>query len=158
VLTPAEAAQLQQPAMAVTVAAPTSAAEAAATAALNLGAAAGSTSSKESAGLIMHARRLSGGGSLKLMSNLKAIDEEGDKPVHIIQTDSAVTEVYGHGLTIIRATGSTRKVQAWCGSAMCRCSGCMGRVAVPGLNHRCVPCCYQPTTSAAARWAAASHC
>jgi hypothetical protein len=51
-------------------------------------------------------------GALKMVSNLKAIEEEGDKPVHVIQTDNAVTEVYGHGLTIIRATDSVKKVGA----------------------------------------------
>lgn len=50
-------------------------------------------------------------GAMKMVSNLKAIDEEGDKPVHVIQTDNAVTEVYGHGLTIIRATDSVKKVR-----------------------------------------------
>jgi hypothetical protein len=48
---------------------------------------------------------------MKMVSNLKAIEEEGDKPVHVIQTDNAVTEVYGHGLTIIRATDSVKKVR-----------------------------------------------
>jgi hypothetical protein len=59
---------------------------------------------------------MSGGGSMKMVSNLKAIEEEGNKPVHVIRTDTAVTEVYGHGLTIIRATDSVKKVGLW-GSA-----------------------------------------
>jgi hypothetical protein len=96
-MTPTEAAQL--------AATP---AEAAANAALNLGAA-GAVPGQE--GMVMHARRLSGGGAMKMVSNLKAIEEEGDKPVHVIQTDNAVTEVYGHGLTIIRATDSVKKVR-----------------------------------------------
>lgn len=99
VLTPAEAAQ---------VAPATAATAAAANAGLNLGGAAGRPGQE---GLVMHARRLSGGGNMKLVSNLKAIEEEGDKPVHVIQTDNAVTEVYGHGLTIIRATDSVKKVR-----------------------------------------------
>jgi len=98
-MSPTEAAQLATPA------------EAAANAALNLGQAAGAAGAAQE-GLVMHARRLSGGGNMKLVSNLKAIEEEGDKPVHVIQTDNAVTEVYGHGLTIIRATDSARQVRA----------------------------------------------
>jgi hypothetical protein len=113
-MTPTEAAQL--------AATP---AEAAANAALNLGAA-GAVAGQE--GVVMHARRLSGGGAMKMVSNLKAIEEEGDKPVHVIQTDSAVTEVYGHGLTIIRATDSVKKVRVACLSRLrnqvIACSSC----------------------------------
>jgi hypothetical protein len=98
---PTEAAQL----------APTPA-EVAANAALNLGSVSGGPAPGQE-GLVLHARRMSGGGSMKMVSNLKAIEEEGDKPVHVIQTDTAVTEVYGHGLTIIRATDSVKKVGVW---------------------------------------------
>lgn len=100
VMSPTEAAQL--------AATP---AEVAANAALNLGSASGGAAVGQE-GLVMHARRMSGGGNImKMVSNLKAIEEEGDKPVHVIQTDTAVTEVYGHGLTIIRATDSVKKVR-----------------------------------------------
>lgn len=106
-LAPADAAQLQKQ--------PSSAAEAVANAALNLGPGAAASGSGQE-GVVMHARRLSGGGSIKMLSNLRAIEEEGDKPVHVIQTDNAVTEVYGHGLTIIRATDSVKKVCCFGGS------------------------------------------
>lgn len=85
-----------------------SAAEAGATAMLNL------KNSGASEGVMLHAKRLSGGGgSMKLVCNLKAIKEETDKPVHVIETETAVTEVYGDGLTIIRSAQSCRKVRCW---------------------------------------------
>ena len=60
-------------------------------------------------GVVMHARRLSGGGgSMKVMCNMEAISE--DAPVHVISTEANVTEVYGDGLTIIRAVAARKKV------------------------------------------------
>jgi hypothetical protein len=82
-----------------------STAEAAANAALNL-------QGNGDAVSVVHAKRLSGGGaSMKLMCNLKAIKEESDKPVHVISTETAVTEVYGDGLTIIRSAHSCKRVR-----------------------------------------------
>lgn len=82
-----------------------SAAEAAANVALSIGGCAADGI------MVQHAKRLSaGGGHMKLVSNLKAIKEDPEKPVHVIQTDSAVTEVYGHGLTIIRSAQSAKRV------------------------------------------------
>ena len=40
-------------------------------------------------------------------NSLDAITED-DKPLHVITTDMAVTEVYGDGLTIIRAAPGCR--------------------------------------------------
>jgi hypothetical protein len=93
-----------EPMSAAEAAAVPSTAEAAANAALNLQ---GTTDAVS----VVHAKRLSGGGaSMKLMCNLKAIKEETDKPVHVISTETAVTEVYGDGLTIIRSAASCKRV------------------------------------------------
>jgi hypothetical protein len=93
-----------EPMSAAEAAAVPSTAEAAAIAALNL-------QGCEDAVSVVHAKRLSGGGaSMKLMCNLKAIKEETDKPVHVISTETAVTEVYGDGLTIIRSAQSCKRV------------------------------------------------
>ncbi|KIY93850.1 protein tyrosine phosphatase domain containing 1 [Monoraphidium neglectum] len=60
-------------------------------------------------GFVMHARRLSGGGgSMKLLCNPLDAIKEDDRPMHIITTEMAVTEVYGDGLTIIRAAPGCR--------------------------------------------------
>jgi hypothetical protein len=59
--------------------------------------------------LVMHARRLSGGGgSFKVVCNGLVAIKEDDRPLHVITTDLAVTEVYGDGLTIIRAAPGCR--------------------------------------------------
>eukprot|EP00878_Enallax_costatus_P029713 GHUV01032256.1.p2 GENE.GHUV01032256.1~~GHUV01032256.1.p2 ORF type:complete len:230 (+),score=88.39 GHUV01032256.1:1442-2131(+) len=101
-------ANFDQPMTAEEAAKIPSAAEAAATAALDL-----SSSGIPSGILVQHAKRQSGGGGMmKLVSNLKAIKEDPDKPVHVIETDSAVTEVYGSGLTIIRSARSAKQLQA----------------------------------------------
>lgn len=84
------------------------AAEAAANAALDV-----SSNGPADGIVVQHAKRLSaGGGNMKLVCNLKAIKEDPDKPVHVIETDSAVTEVYGHGLTIIRSAQSAKRVRS----------------------------------------------
>jgi hypothetical protein len=60
-------------------------------------------------GFVMHARRLSGGGgSMKLLCNPLDAIKEDDRPMHVITTEMAVTEVYGDGLTIIRAAPGCR--------------------------------------------------
>jgi hypothetical protein len=94
-----------EPMSAAEAAAVPSTAEVAANAALNL-------QGCEDAVSVVHAKRLSGGGAnIKLMCNLKAIKEETDKPVHVISTETAVTEVYGDGLTIIRSAQSCKRVR-----------------------------------------------
>lgn len=99
-------ASFDQPLTAEEAAKIPSAAESAANAALDL-----SKSENTSGILVQHAKRQSGGGGMmKLVSNLKAIKEDPDRPVHVIETDNAVTEVYGSGLTIIRSARSAKEV------------------------------------------------
>jgi hypothetical protein len=104
-MTVQEAAELQST-DAAAAAAVASAAEAAANAALQLGAGSGTPEA-----MIVHARRRSGGGAnMKLVCNPKALVDDGDKPVHTLEAGGAVTEVYKHGLTIIRSLHTSKKV------------------------------------------------
>lgn len=106
IMTVQEAAELQSTDAAAAAAAAASAAEAAANAALQLGAGSGTPEA-----MIVHARRRSGGGAnMKLVCNPKALVDDGDKPVHTLEAGGAVTEVYKHGLTIIRSLHTSNKV------------------------------------------------
>jgi hypothetical protein len=121
-----------EPMSAAEAAAVPSTAEAAANAALNL-------QGCEDAVSVVHAKRLSGGGaSMKLMCNLKAIKEETDKPVHVISTETAVTEVYGDGLTIIRSAQSCKRVSG--GHALHHVAGWVLPLSGLPLLHSCFVC------------------
>ena len=112
-----------------------STAEAAANAALNLQGSDGVS--------VVHAKRLSGGGaSMKLMCNLKAIKEETDKPVHVISTETAVTEVYGDGLTIIRSAASCKRVRGVAVHQLPVPAGWMAQsCSLAGSSSACCSCC-----------------